>query len=96
MVERDKDSLKASLARSLLHTTQLTEELDASQSLNHKLQLRNKELEDALEKVEVFSLALERSLALCSQYVNIIYILYKVLLNTFTFLLVSYLTRTHG
>ena len=51
MVERDKDSLKSSLARSLLHTTQLTEELEASQALNAKLQKRNKDLEDVLEKV---------------------------------------------
>ncbi|XP_076467879.1 uncharacterized protein LOC143298797 isoform X2 [Babylonia areolata] len=50
MVERDKDSLKASLARSLLHTTQLTEELEASQALNARLQKRGKELEDCLEK----------------------------------------------
>lgn len=50
MVERDKDSLKASLARSLLHTTQLTEELEASHTLTAKMQKRNKELEDALEK----------------------------------------------
>ncbi|XP_070197282.1 coiled-coil domain-containing protein 158-like [Littorina saxatilis] len=50
MVERDKDSLKSSLARSLLHTTQLTEELEASQVLSSKLQRRNKELEDAIDK----------------------------------------------
>nr|KAG5688789.1 hypothetical protein BaRGS_033273 [Batillaria attramentaria] len=50
MVERDKDSLKSSLARSLLHTTQLTEELEASQAQNSQLQKRIKQLEDALEK----------------------------------------------
>lgn len=51
MVERDKDSLKSSLAQSLLHSNQLTEELVASQTQNGQLTKQVKLLQDKLEKV---------------------------------------------
>ncbi|PVD34614.1 hypothetical protein C0Q70_05890 [Pomacea canaliculata] len=55
MVERDKDSLKSSLAQSLLHSNQLTEELVASQTQNGQLTKQVKLLQDKLEKEAIKS-----------------------------------------
>ena len=51
MVEKDKDSLKKSLAKSLLHTQSLTGELAVSQAGGEELLGRIKSLEEELEKV---------------------------------------------
>ena len=51
MVEKDKDSLKKSLAKSLLHTQGLTEELGTTQAQNSELVRRVAALEEEIEKV---------------------------------------------
>ncbi|RUS73451.1 hypothetical protein EGW08_018788, partial [Elysia chlorotica] len=55
MVERDKDSLKKSLAKSLLHTQSLTEELQTVQAQNRQLVQRVAALEEELEQAAVRS-----------------------------------------
>ena len=56
MVERDKDSLKKSLAKSLLHTQSLTEELQTVQAQNRQLVQKVASLEEELEQVSGWGL----------------------------------------
>ena len=62
MVERDKDSLKKSLAKSLLHTQSLTEELQTTQAQNRQLVQRVAGLEEELEQVSAENTYMSRNL----------------------------------
>ncbi|XP_067664137.1 coiled-coil domain-containing protein 158-like [Haliotis asinina] len=50
VVEKDKESLKKSLSKSVLHTQELTEQLEASAAKNHNLRERLTLMETELEK----------------------------------------------
>lgn len=53
MVEKDKDSLKKSLAKALLHTQELNDELQTTQAQNRELVRRVADLEEIIEKVKL-------------------------------------------
>ncbi|GFN82552.1 coiled-coil domain-containing protein 158-like [Plakobranchus ocellatus] len=67
MVERDKDSLKKSLAKSLIHTQSLTEELQTVQAQNRQLVQRAAALEEELEQAAARSTASQAQLEKCEQ-----------------------------